>query len=98
MLPDAEFAQEAGMQIAENINRYIPRVPEGPDLAEAERIVDEVLLKDRFLPSGKRHELISLVADELVSLRAQGRESEIVRKVQRWIEAAQELRCRRPSE
>ena len=74
------------------------KAAEGRDLTEAKRVVNDHLLKGRTLPPDKMDELVSLVADEIVALRALGRESDLLRKVERWVEASQALRSQKPTE
>jgi len=67
---------------------------EGSDLEAAERIVDEQLLKGRSVSKDMHRRLVSLVLDELVGLRSQGRENELHRKIDRWLDAAEILRSK----
>ncbi len=71
---------------------------EGSDLEAAERIVDERLLKGRSVSKDMYRRLVSLVLDELVGLRSQGRENEIHRKIERWLDVAEILRSKPKSQ
>jgi transcriptional regulator with XRE-family HTH domain len=94
--PTLSFLQELAAKYGPDVSHLMPgTVPatgqpkvDGAVLEEAAAIVDRVVVQGRNVEATVRWELVSLVAGELLDLRALGREAEIEEKVRRWLAVA----------
>jgi len=85
----AMLSQDLSKDQSEQVSSSIV---DGSALLEASQLVDELVIRGRDHDPKDRWEWISLVAEEIVELRALGRPMEIRKKVKRWIEAARSLK------
>lgn len=94
--PTLSFLQELWGKYRIEASHLMPGNPatwanfkvDGPTLEQATALVNRLVVEDRNIPVTVRFELVSLVAEEILELRALGRSEEIEERIQRWLALA----------